>query len=1025
MLLIKLILTFLILICGFTTIAFTQPSSSKAFKTLNVADGLPQSFISGLVQDSTGFVWIGTRDGLARYDGKGFKIFRHIPGDTATLADNIISNLYLDKEGRLWIFFEVGDIDVLNTSTEALFHFTKDAVYKPTFASLHQGKAIAEDRRGNIWLLHLNGGIFVCNPAKKTLCFYSDSALGLHDKITAIAANNDDIVLLTHHSLVRINEDMKLLKTVPYIYSDLPHVKNHPLSARIAFYIFRSNGDMIILNESAVIIYHSATQMFSTILLPGDKGQLNLSMVQDDKGQIFFNYKNTLYVLSPQNNITVWKPKKENPPNGCKSMLIDRSGILWLGGNGSGIQLHDLRLPRLQGLQYQKNFHVDVLKNFLNVPQNELTKTNLYDILSYFFRWTKGTRNDIWLSRGGAQTHEHLEVYHYANGHLTLPPWHYLDTATAAHTQINSLAFSPSGGLWGIDFFMRPVYFDTLTYAVTVYPPLTSVNADYSFSASSLLIDNEEKFWISSAIDGLFCFDKKSGQIIHFIADETPGSLSANQLMNIIQDPADEHILWIGSLGGGLIKFNKGTGKSIAFTTREGLPNNTVYAIILDKNGMLWCSSNKGIFSFDRKSGTIRSFISKDGLPGDEFNRYHFMQLPDGRIAFGGVDGYTVFDPLHVADDTFSPPVALTGISINNIPADYGLRASPFKAAINSLNQIVLPYTQNFLAFEFAALEYNITEKLQYRYKLKGLDENWVNAGNDNIATYTRLPPGHYTLMINATNTAGKWSSYIKTLSVIIEPPFWKTWWFIALCVLAVAGIIYLVTKNRIKKVRKEEQQKAAFEREASELKAEALRAQMNPHFIFNCLNSIKALIQEDNKQQAVTYLTTFSKLIRNQLNNAQREISLYEELETCRLYTSLEALRFSSKIVCEFDVDEKVDTHSMKVPPLILQPFIENAIWHGIVPKESGKVKISVTGKNDFIQCAIEDDGIGRETSMRSKSQTSATYQSKGMKLVQGRLNLHNIINNLGGTIELIDKKDKDGSPAGTLIIVTFKKEV
>ncbi|MEJ7682326.1 MAG: histidine kinase [Segetibacter sp.] len=392
-------------------------------------------------------------------------------------------------------------------------------------------------------------------------------------------------------------------------------------------------------------------------------------------------------------------------------------------------------------------------------------------------------------------------------------------------------------------------------------------------------------------------------------------------------------------------------------------------------------------------------------------------------IAFGGVDGYTVFNPLRVADDTFSPSVALTGIRINNIPADYGYPASPFKAAINSVGKIVLPYTQNFLTFEFAALEYNITEKLQYRYKLEGLNENWVNAGNDNVATYTRISPGHYTLMINATNTAGKWSSHIKTLSVIIEPPFWKTWWFTALWVLAVAGIIYLIIINRIKKVRKEEQQKAAFEREASELKAEALRAQMNPHFIFNCLNSIKALIQEDNKQQAVTYLTTFSKLIRNQLNTAQREISLYEELETCRLYTQLEALRFSSKIVCEFKIDENVDTHSLKVPPLILQPFIENAIWHGVLPKESGKVKISVTGKDDFIQCAIEDDGIGRETSMRSKCQTSVTYQSKGMKLVQGRLSLHNVINNQGGTIELIDKQDARHNPAGTLIIVTFKK--
>lgn len=472
-----------------------------------------------------------------------------------------------------------------------------------------------------------------------------------------------------------------------------------------------------------------------------------------------------------------------------------------------------------------------------------------------------------------------------------------------------------------------------------------------------------------------------------------------------------------------MIRFNKTTGKCRVYTTSDGLPNNTVYAVIADARGMLWCSSNKGIFSFNPNTDIIKSFTSKDGLPGDEFNRYHFLKLPDGRIAFGGVDGYTVFDPLNIAYDTFQPPVALTAISINNTPADYGYRSSPFKKPVNSLDKIVLPYNQNFLTFEFAGLEYNITEKLQYRYVLDGFDKGWVNTGNENIATYTNIPPGHYLLKINATNTAGVWSKYIKTVPVIIQPPFWKTWWFTALWILASVAFIYFIIKYRIAGVRKEEQQKAEFEKEASELKAQALRAQMNPHFIFNCLNSIKALIQEDNKQQAVIYLTTFSKLIRNHLNNAQQEISLYDELETCRLYTQLESLRFGSKIVCEFQVEEETDIRSLQVPPLILQPFIENAIWHGILPKGGGHVKVSVTGQEDYIKCTIEDNGIGREVSMRSKSHTSATYQSKGMKLVQGRLNLHNIINNQGGTIELIDKKDKYGDSSGTLVIVTFKK--
>jgi sensor histidine kinase YesM len=298
-----------------------------------------------------------------------------------------------------------------------------------------------------------------------------------------------------------------------------------------------------------------------------------------------------------------------------------------------------------------------------------------------------------------------------------------------------------------------------------------------------------------------------------------------------------------------------------------------------------------------------------------------------------------------------------------------------------------------------------------------------VYTGNENVATYTNIPPGEYVLKINATNTGGVWSRHVKTLQVIILPPFWQTWWFISLCVLIATGLIYLLVRNRIAEIRKKEQQKFHFERQAMELEAQALRAQMNPHFIFNCLNSIKALIQEDDKVQAVNYLTTFSKLIRNQLQNAQKEISLHDELETCKLYVKLESLRFGSKVSYDFEVDENVDTHSLSVPPLIIQPFIENAIWHGILPKdEGGKVKVAVTQKDHTVQCIIEDNGIGRQTSLNNKSITTPTHQSKGMKLIQSRLDLHAAIHNRGGVMEVIDKKDEHNGSTGTLVIISFK---
>lgn len=999
--------------------------SPVAFKTLNVANGLPQSYISGLVQDGTGFIWIGTRDGLARYDGRRFKYFRHIPGDTATLADNIITNLYLDKENRLWIYFEAGDVDLLNTATEELFHLTNDPVFAPMNASLKGWQSVTEDAEGAFWLVRSGGtGVFICRPSNRTLRFFSVTDLGLPEhKIASLARSGSNVVLLTNRSIVTLTKDRKIVRVKPY-----------PFTAALSDFVFtwktipllvRKNGDVVIHEKSSLLIYSPVSDSLRKLPMLPEKNPLNFCMAQDDKGQVFFEHEYALYTLSPQNKLSLWQSRERNPPYGFKSMLVDRSGVLWLGSNGSGIQLYDLRLPRLGGIAYKKRFHEDVLETCLQVPDSELAATTLHGEQSYYIRWTKGVNNDYWIARAGSALSEQAEVYHCAAGHLTTPRWHYTDTLKAGHAQINCLALSTAGELWGIDFYLRPVQFNTVSHAVTVFPSIASVDTSYSFTTSGLVIDKRNVFWISTALNGLFSYDALSRKAVHYAAGNSVGSLPTNQLMNIVEDPDDADVLWIGSLGGGLVKFSKATGRCRIFTTAQGLPNNTVYAVVIDAKGALWCSSNKGIFSFDRKTGAVlQSFTSKDGLPGDEFNRYHYFQLPDGRVSFGGVDGYTVFNPLSVANDDYKPVVALTGITVNNAPADFGQPASPLTAPINNLNEIVLPHTQNFLTFDFAALQYNITEKLQYRYVMEGFDETWVMAGNGNTAVYTKLPPGRYTFKINATNTAGKWSDSIKTIRVVITPPFWLTWWFIALLALTAFALLYFIIQYRISNIKKDLQQKMQFRREASELRAQALRAQMNPHFVFNSLNSIKSLIQEDKKKEAVVYLTTFSKLIRAQLNNAEQAISLHDELETCKLYAQLEALRFGDKIVCEFTIDESIDTHSLKVPPLLLQPFIENAIWHGILPRQSGKVTVSVVGENGSINCLIDDNGIGRELAMRNKSKTSSTYASKGMKLVKNRLNLFNIIHKQGGSVEVIDKRDKQENPAGTLVVIKFKRQ-
>jgi sensor histidine kinase YesM len=230
-----------------------------------------------------------------------------------------------------------------------------------------------------------------------------------------------------------------------------------------------------------------------------------------------------------------------------------------------------------------------------------------------------------------------------------------------------------------------------------------------------------------------------------------------------------------------------------------------------------------------------------------------------------------------------------------------------------------------------------------------------------------------------------------------------------------------------IRYIRKEEQQKIEAQKILLELEAKALRAQTNPHFIFNCLNSIKSLIQEDKKEMSITYLTTFSKLIRTLFNNAdKKEISLYDEIETCKLYLKLESMRLDAKFSYNVTVNPVIDLKSIQVPAMIIQPFIENAIWHGILPKNSvGQVDVSVLQNDDSIEVIIDDNGIGREASRLNKSFIEMTHQSKGVYLTESRLNLDNLITKRQAVLEIIDKKNESEIATGTKVILKFKDQL
>jgi anti-sigma regulatory factor (Ser/Thr protein kinase) len=342
-----------------------------------------------------------------------------------------------------------------------------------------------------------------------------------------------------------------------------------------------------------------------------------------------------------------------------------------------------------------------------------------------------------------------------------------------------------------------------------------------------------------------------------------------------------------------------------------------------------------------------------------------------------------------------------------------------------NLSILNMPHDKNFITLTFSSTEFEQPERLEYRYKMNGIDKDWVYVNSSNrTISYNDLNPGNYIFQAAVKNANGQWSNNDINLAVNIIPAWWQTNLCKILCAILIIAAVYWFIHWRIKSIRKQEQVKGRYEKELLELEAKALRAQMNPHFIFNCMNSIKSLIQKNDQEHAVLYLTTFSKLIRTVFQNSdKREITLYDEIETSRLYTQLESMRFGNKFSYTFNIDKTLDLKSVMVPALIVQPFIENAIWHGIMPKEDGgTVNVNVDKTEHSIRCIIDDDGIGREMSRQNKFQMETSiHESKGEHLTQARLDLDNLLNERSAKVEIIDKKDSNGKSCGTTVILNF----
>jgi LytS/YehU family sensor histidine kinase len=320
---------------------------------------------------------------------------------------------------------------------------------------------------------------------------------------------------------------------------------------------------------------------------------------------------------------------------------------------------------------------------------------------------------------------------------------------------------------------------------------------------------------------------------------------------------------------------------------------------------------------------------------------------------------------------------------------------------------------------QFVTPYFHNPAKLRYRYKLEGLDQDWLHNGPNNHVRFSALAPGNYRFRVSATVDGEHWYESKESFQFTIVPPFWQRVWFIALGILLAAGLIYWAVQKRLAAI----QASTKLKEHIAEIEMRALRAQMNPHFIFNCLNSINRYIVKSDHATASLYLTRFSKLIRLILDNSNsKSILLSNELEALKLYIEMEALRFDHRFTYDVSLANDIHSDSIEVPPLIVQPYVENAIWHGLLHKENGghlQIDLSMNGENELL-FIVEDDGVGREKAKEFKSKSATTKKSLGLKLTEDRIAVLNKYAKHQASVKIVDVI-KNGIVSGTRVSITI----
>ncbi|MBC8506624.1 MAG: hypothetical protein ISR58_20245 [Anaerolineales bacterium] len=995
-----------------------SPGQHLRFDSISIDDGLSQSSVFSILQDSRGYMWFGTEDGLNKYDGYNFTIYKHDPDDPDSLISNWIQTLFEDDSGMLWIGTQDG-LDRFDPETETFVHY-RNGPNDPDSLSDNAISTIYQDRGSTLWIGTGYGGLNRYDPENDSFIDYQSHPKGLSSNSVSVIFEDQEGMLWIGTSDKGLNRfypeenQWEHFSNDPNDPNSLSHNNVSAISADKdgTLWIGTDGGGINKLILSDVNELDQENTRFQHF-----QNDLNIpeSLRSNDVFVVYHDQNDILWIGTRSGGLSVLNTEKgtfthyQNIPgdahslsdNWVMSIFQDREGVLWFGSVGGGI--NKLNLGWRNFALYKNNpdnpngLSNNMVRTFYPENADTLWVGSMFGGLDRFDRksenWThyRNVPNDS----GSLSSDFVSTIFEDSLGVLWIGTQNGLerfDPGTQSFTRYKAnpdgLAGSHENNVRAIIEMSEGKFWIGTMSGLYHYDHDNNHWAQFKKNGHSdshdlssawimgFLQDTDENIWISTGGAGLFLIDPKTEYIIHFHnAPDDPTSLSNNYVLANYQDR--DGTLWFGTLEG-LNRYDPATETFTHYRGKDGLPNETIYCLTEDEDGHLWMSTNLGLSRFDPDSETFANFNVSDGLQSNEFNATACAEGENGDMFFGGIEGFNIFSPKNIQENLTIPPVVLTTLKFNgeNVHQD-------------SIKDVTLKWPDNAFEFEYSALSFAQSEKNQYAYYLEGFEESWNYVGTRRFGGYTNLPGGSYTLHIKGSNNDGVWNETGTSVKINIIPPFWATWWFRGIVIVSFLGIVYGGYHLRIRTLQARERDlESQVEQRTNELieTQKILRKSEMEKAIASERNRLARELH-DSVTQSLYSLTLFSEAARH-LADEQGLESIEKQIKQIGII-GLQALKEMRLLVYELQppelerdgliralrrrldavegragVDARIEVEEFARLPgyveqelfRIAQEALNNALKHAA----ASSMVVHLRLENECIEMEIIDDGIG-----------------------------------------------------------------